>query len=194
MKLESVAPIETRPIKERTMSVSGISSNNLLAQTLPPSQNSIDQFRKAFQQLGQDIQTGNLIAAQSDLPSLQGVDNRPISPAAPRTTNPLSQALIQLSQDLKAGDLPAAQKDYATAQKDLQSAAAVAHRHHHATTVDPAANLAQEFGQLGEALSGGNLSAAQQAFSLLGQDLPFAQDGSPLSGGASHANSFSLTA
>jgi hypothetical protein len=177
------------------MSVSAISSSNLLAQTLPPSQNSLDQFRKEFQQLGQDIQTGNLTAAQSDLASLQGLDNRPTSPAAPRTPNPLSQVLIQLSQDLKAGDLPAAQKDYSTAQKDLQSAAAGArHHHHHSATADPATSLAQEFGQLGEALSSGNLTAAQQAYSLLGQDLPFAQDGSPLSGGASPASSFSLTA
>ena len=53
------------------MSVSGISSSSLYdTQSV---QNSAQQFRQEFQQLGQDLQAGNLSAAQSDFTTLQNL-------------------------------------------------------------------------------------------------------------------------
>ena len=171
------------------MSVSGISSSNFLTQPPTAWQNHIQQFPKGFQQLSQDLQTGNLRGA------------RPTSPALPQTNNPLSddplgQALDQLSQDLRSGNVAAAQKDFATVQQDLQSAGAGHHHHHYHSGVASTSNaIAQEYAQLGQALSGGNLSAAQQAYGLLGQDLPLGQDGSALTPSTSSTSSgFSLTA
>ena len=41
------------------MSVSGISSSNLFDSINQTTQNNMQQFRKEFQQLGQDLQSGN---------------------------------------------------------------------------------------------------------------------------------------
>jgi len=169
------------------MSVSGISSSNFFTQAPTAWQNHIQQFPKAFQQLGQDLQTGNLTLARPTSPALRQTNN-------PLSDGPLGQALDQLSQDLRSGNVAAAQKDFATVEQDLQSAGAGhPHRHHHSGGTSNA--IAQEFAHLGQDLSGGNLSAAQQAYSLLAQDLPLGQDSSTLTPSTPSANSgFSLTA
>jgi len=48
------------------MSVSGILSSNLLNYNTLAIQDRMQQFRKDFQQLGQDLRTGNLSGAQAD--------------------------------------------------------------------------------------------------------------------------------
>ncbi|HET7108838.1 MAG TPA: hypothetical protein VFI38_18635 [Candidatus Acidoferrum sp.] len=167
------------------------------------------QLQKGFQLLGQDLLSGNLSQAQTDFASLQqlipgGPQNTLLSPTSgAQTGNPLATAVSQLAQDLKSGNLSAAQSDIATVQQDLQQAGqqtGAAHGHHHhrhhgggessqsSAQQDPISTL---FGQLGQDLQAGNLSAAQQAYSSLQQDLQrFAPKNSSSFSGAG----FSITA
>ncbi|MGH9747215.1 MAG: hypothetical protein ACRD59_14045 [Candidatus Acidiferrales bacterium] len=161
-------------------------------------QSRIKQFQQEFQQLGQDLQSGNLAQAQSDFVTLeqnspflaQSVSaNNPANSAANVTTasaspvaagsNPIAQAFHQLSQDLQAGNLAGAQQDFAAIQRDFQNAPQAAgggggHHHHHALAVSQSSQssspLAQLFAQLGQSLQSGNLSSAQQAYFALQQD------------------------
>ena len=96
------------------MSVSGISnslstlpaiSNGLstVGSNNPSVQNNLHQFQQEFQQLGSDLQSGNLSAAHQDYVSLhtlagEGADVSS-GPSTP-SSNPLVQAFNQLGQDL----------------------------------------------------------------------------------------------
>jgi hypothetical protein len=174
------------------------------------------QIKQGFQQLGQDLQSGNLSQAQSDFSSLQqllptGQQSSLLTPASGvQSSNPLATAVSQLAQDLKSGNLAAAQSDFAAVQQDLQQAspqlgaAHGRHHHHHQSDTDSGQSSSQPnststlFGQLGQDLQSGNLSAAQQAYSSLQQDLQqFAQNNSTAVSGtpsaASGAN-FSVSA
>ncbi len=53
------------------MSVAGISSSNLFDFNTQSVQNRKQQFQQEFQQLGQDLQSGNLSAAQTDFATIQ---------------------------------------------------------------------------------------------------------------------------
>jgi hypothetical protein len=81
------------------------------------------QFRQEFQQLGQDLQTGNLKAAQSDLAALQKLQSSGQSGVA---DNSLTQTLQQIGNDLQSGDLQDAQSLYSGMQQKFQ-----AHHGHH---------------------------------------------------------------
>jgi outer membrane protein assembly factor BamD (BamD/ComL family) len=96
------------------MSVSGISA--VFGNQIQRLHDRMQQFRQDFQQLGQDLQAGNLSAAQSDFAALQQLTPQNKST---QNSNPVAQDLNQLSQDLAAGDLSAAQQAYATLQQDL---------------------------------------------------------------------------
>ena len=102
-----------------------------LAATNSPSK--FKQFQQEFQQLGKDLQSGNLGQAQSDLERLE--HNSPFLRAgtAASTTsasgasvgassNPIAQAFNQLERDLKAGNVAAAQRDLSTIQQNFQNA------------------------------------------------------------------------
>ena len=102
-----------------------------LAATNSPSK--FKQFQQQFQQLGKDLQSGNLGQAQSDLERLE--HNSPFLHAgtAASTTsaagasvgassNPIAQAFNQLERDLKAGNVVAAQQDFSTIQQTFQNA------------------------------------------------------------------------
>lgn len=162
------------------MSVSGILSSlmsNVLASQTQNVQNPRQQFQQEFQQLGQDLQSGNLSAAQSDFATLQQNGPQSNSNSSTQNGSPLANAFNQLSQDLQSGNLSAAQSDYSAIQQDLQSHGGHMHHHHHggwAGGADGAGSaISQEFQQLGQALQSGNLSTAQQAYTTLQQD--FAQ-------------------
>ena len=152
------------------MSISGISSSSFL--NYESVQNSFQKFRQEFQQLGQDLQSGNLSAAQSDFATLQQLDPQSSSTSSTQSTNPIVQAFNQLSQDLQSGNISAAQQDYATLQQDFQNQASQAHGHHHHRHHggEGGGGISQLFNQLGQALQSGNLSAAQQAYNSLLQD------------------------
>ncbi|HXJ10972.1 MAG TPA: hypothetical protein VNH19_01765 [Candidatus Limnocylindrales bacterium] len=194
------------------MGIFGIASSILgqIASATTPSPNK-QQFKQGFQQLGQDLLSGNFSQAQSDFSSLQqllptGQQSSLFTPASgAQTANPLGTAVSQLAQDLKSGNLAAAKSDFANVQQDLQQAGTQLggpHGHHHrhhgggessqsSSQQDPISTL---FGQLGQDLQAGNLSAAQQAYSSLQQDLQrFAPNNSSSPSAASGAN-FSVSA
>jgi hypothetical protein len=198
------------------MGIFGIASSILgqIGSAATPNPNK-QQFKQGFQQLGQDLQSGNLSQAQSDFTSLQqllpsGHQNSLLAPASgAQSNNPLATAVSQLAQDLKSGNLTAAQSDLATVQQDMQQAgqqsgAAHGHHHRHHSDADSGQSSSQPnsistlFGQLGQDLQSGNVSAAQQVYFSLQQDFQqFALNNSSSSSGAPSAASganFSVSA
>lgn len=187
------------------MSIIGILSSNLFsagtAQNTQSSRNTpstFQQIKTEFQQLGQDLQTRNVTAAQSDFTTLtQNLSTILQAPAAAATAptatsptaSPLATAFAKLGQDLQSGNLQAAQQDYTTVQQDAQQQSASQqvsghhghHRHHtersqsytsSSSTASQQTNpVNQAFGALAQDLQAGNLSTAQSAFSALQNDL-----------------------
>jgi len=166
------------------MSVSSISSSSLSNYDTQSVQNTMQQLQQEFQQLGQDLHSGNLPAAQADFVTLsQSLAIPPVfvgptalgqqtnSTSSSQSNNPIAQAFNQLSQDLQSGNVSAAQQDYSTIQQDFQSQAGKTHHHHHHGGGGSGESaMSQLLSQLGQALQSGNLSAAQQAYSTLQQD------------------------
>ena len=163
------------------MSVTGVSGSNFFQSYFTQSaQNKFQQIQSQFQQLGQDLQSGNLAQAQADFATLtQELPSAQQQSSAATSTSSIAQAFQTLGQDLQAGNLAAAQQDFATIQQDAQQASASGqtqtyhHGHHHgaSSTQQETNTLAQAFGALGQALQSGNLSSAQQAYASLQQDL-----------------------
>jgi hypothetical protein len=91
------------------MSIASVASSPISGSNVTLSANTSkqSQLREQFQQLGQDLQSGNLSAAQGDFASLQEA-----SPAGGFTTTPandrVAKALNQLQTDLQTGDLAGA--------------------------------------------------------------------------------------
>ncbi|HTR65627.1 MAG TPA: hypothetical protein VMH85_07635 [Terriglobales bacterium] len=163
--------------REVSMSVAGISSVISALYQLGQS-NGPKQVPSEFRQLGQDLSSGNLTAAQTDYSTLA----QSLSPNQSGGTNSVAQAFNQLGQDLRSGNLGAAQQDFSQVQQDVQQASSLhGHGHHHhrvgGTLQDPTtssspqtSDAASLFAELGQSLQSGNLSAAQQAYSTLQQD------------------------
>jgi len=159
------------------MSASAIVSSSFLNYDNQTIQSRMQRFRQEFQQLGQDLQSGNLSAAQQDFVTLQqlGPQGSSASSSA-QSSNPIAQAFNQLAQDLQSGNLSAAQQDYSNIQQDFQNQAAQTQGHHHhhhggGGSGSEGSAISQLFSQLGQALQSGSLSAAQQAYNSLLQDL-----------------------
>ena len=167
------------------MSISGIANaalSSLLTatQSAQNGQGNFQQIQSEFQQLGQDLQAGNLSQAQQDYATLS--QNFPNAQSATTTTmanssNPIAQAFAALSQDLQNGNISGAQQDYATIQQDFQQqkqgAGQVHHHHHHGGGGggQQGSQVSQALNSLATALQAGNLSSAQTAFAALQQDL-----------------------
>ena len=171
------------------MSITGI-LGSLSGFASQAAQSPQQKARQEFAQLGQDLQSRNLTAAQSDLATLQA--NRPQgSLTAPATAqsgtiaaqrgSAISQDFAQLATDLQSGNLSAAQTDYTGLQQAFQTQAAQGqnqpsgHPHHRHGGGGDSSNsnsnpVSQLFAELGQALQAGNLSSAQQAYSTLQQD------------------------
>ena len=155
------------------MSVSGISSSSFFNNAMPSIQNGGAQRAKEFQQLGQDLQSGNLSAAQSDFAALEQSSSQSSSTSSAQSNNPLAQDFTQLGKDLQAGNTSAAQQDFAKIQQDFQSQSTQAHPHHHhhgGGGESESSEITQSLDQLGQALQSGNISTAQQAYSSLEQE------------------------
>jgi hypothetical protein len=198
------------------MSIFAVASTILgqLSSATTPNPNK-QQFKQSFQQLGQDLQSGNLSQAQSDFSSLQqllpsGQQSSLLTPASgAQSSSPLATAVSQLAQDMKSGNTAATQSDLATVQQDVQQlgqqqGTGHAHHHHLHSDADSGQSSSQQneastlFGQLGQQLQAGNLSGAQQAYSTMQQDFQqFALNNSSTSSGAPSAASgasFSVSA
>jgi len=156
--------------REVDVSVAGISSSSFFdyAQSI---QNRGQQFRQDFQQLGQDLQSGNTSSAQSDLAKLESLQPQAGTSPSTQSNNPITEDLKQLGQDLQSGNTSAAEQDYAKIQQDFQSQAAKGHgHHHHHGGGGGAGDITQTLDQLGQDLQSGNLSTAQQAYNSLEQE------------------------
>jgi hypothetical protein len=157
------------------MSVSGISASSSLSQSMQGWQVRAQKIQSEFQQLGQDLQAGNLTKAQSDFSILsQNVGG------SLQGNSVLAQTFGSLGSALQSGNLAAARQAYSSIQQDVQQSgqgAAPQHHHRHGgmSISSPLSSvgtaLTQAFGTLGTALQSGNLSAAQSAYSSLAQDL-----------------------
>jgi hypothetical protein len=180
------------------MSVAGISSTSLFNYDAQNIQNQLQGFSQQFQKLGQDLQSGNLSAAQTDFATLPKAGPQATLTAAAQSNNPISQDFNQLSQDLKSGNISAAQQDYTKLQQGFQSQQATGGHHHHHHGGGGSANSAtsQLLEELGQDLQTNNLTAAQQAYASLQQDLPlFAQSsGQSQTPSALSASGFSVSA
>jgi hypothetical protein len=155
------------------MSVSGIFSSSLGNNQIS---SQYQLTNSEFQQLGQDLATGNLSSAQSDFAILQQAFMQPAatasaSSASASTSNPLAQAFQQLSSDLKSGNLTAAQKDYSTIQQDMKSPFSGHHHHHVGSGLDPLNMVNQTSPDVTSTLAQSNASTAQQTYASLAQQL-----------------------
>lgn len=151
------------------------------------------QFQQEFEQLGQDLQSGNLSAAQTDFATLQ--QSAPSS--ASQSGSPIAQEFSQLSQDLQSGNVTAAQQAYSSIQQDMKTQGTQIHHHHHGGGIEATNNtqqnpMSQLFSELGQDLQSGNVSAAQQAYSSMQQD--FTQLGLDMSTMGTMMSSVSATA
>jgi hypothetical protein len=100
-----------------------------------PQANPFSQFRQAFGQLTNALQSGNQTAAQTAYNTLSS------SPLA--QNGPFAAALSQIGQDLQSGKLADAQKTLAALQQQLQQAHH-GHRHHHGIKPPDASNSADQ--------------------------------------------------
>ena len=156
------------------MSVTGVSGINNSQVSAQNYQDRIQEMKTEFQQLGTDLQAGNLSQARQDFNTL----SQNISGSQQSTVN---QDFSALGQALKSGNISDAQNAYSTLLQDLQQASSqVHHHHHHHARGSQGANssdgqqsnpIAQAFDALGKALESGDLSGAQQAFLTIQQDL-----------------------
>jgi len=164
------------------MSVSGILSSSFL-------QNQISSVSSPYQQdmqkLSQDLQSGNLSAAQSDFATLQQAFSQPATTSASTSTTPtaipVALSFNQLASDLQSGNLSAAQKDFSTAQQDLKNQYKLPASHFHhlshpgggggSSDSSNQNSLLQDLNQVGQNLTSSNPSGAQQAYATLQQEL-----------------------
>src|SRR5689334_13048056 len=103
------------------MSAIGILSSAIF-QGVQVAQN-VFHHKNEFQQLGKDLQAGNLSAAQQDFATLtQG--------ASSASAGNATQDFNTLSQNLQSGNLTGAQQAFSSLQLDLQRSTGH-HRHHH---------------------------------------------------------------
>ncbi len=173
------------PIEGKEMSATGISATSF-ANYDSNSQINFKKFEQEFEQLGQDLQSGNLTAAEQDFVTLQGMlpgsssaqstaaastastSTSSTGTATSSTQSTIEQEFNQLGQDLQSGNLTAASQDYAQLQQDFQTAGAEHHHHHHHQGGN---QISQLLNQLGQDLQSGDLSDAQQAYATLQQNL-----------------------
>jgi outer membrane protein assembly factor BamD (BamD/ComL family) len=128
------------------MSIVGILASNFFSagptqssknagQDNPNGPSRFQQIQTEFQQLGQDLQSGNLQEAQQDFTNLQQDVQQSAgqqvgshhhhhhvggSQNSPQQANPIAQAFSTLAQDLQAGNLSGAQSAFAALQTDIQ--------------------------------------------------------------------------
>jgi hypothetical protein len=150
-----------------------------------------------FQQIGSDLQSGNLFQAQSDFALFNNIDPgdskalRPHLPPVHGTPTRCSPPSTNWDKLCNPAICPPAQSDFATVQQDVQqiaqqqSAGGAHHHHHHYSSDSDSQTSSQQtaistlFNELGTSLQTGNLTAAQQACSTLQQDFQqFALGGS----------------
>jgi len=104
------------------MSIAAVSSNGI-DYTAQTNQSRLEQFRQGFQQLGQDLQAGNLSAAQQVFVALPKPGE---ASGSQQINSPIEQSFLQLRQNLLNGNLTGATQNYKEIQQDIQNR--LAHR------------------------------------------------------------------
>jgi hypothetical protein len=170
------------------MSVAGISSASFYSPSNPTTPHNNIRFSDV-RQLGQDLQSGNLSAAQQDLASLQ--QDGPSGSVSPtHSNNPVAQAFNQLSVDLQSGNLSGAQQAYSNIEHDSPKPPQTeSHSLHHFVNGSGGTSQANPlFLELGQELQNATLSAAQQGYTALTPDVSLGQ-----AGAAQSSNDLSLS-
>ena len=171
------------------MSVSGIASSSLVDYSRQNVQNRMKQFQQVFQQLGKDLQSGNVSSAQTDFATLQQSRTHATATTSAHSHNQIAQDFQQLAKDLQSGNISAAQKDYATVQQDFQNHPSQTQRRTNTVTkllgtlgrmVQSGAIVGSHLlGPLGIALRSSNLLASGRASTTVQQAMQqFAQNSS----------------
>jgi hypothetical protein len=164
---------------------------NQLVQAYQGSSSSDAAIQTDFATLGQDLQSGNLAQSQSEFTQLQSDLNAATQTAATATssvTTPQPNPVLQVRQDyrqlasaLQSGSLTNAQAGFAAFEQALQtqsgssSTSTPASTTSSTTSTDPIAN---DLNAIGQALTSGNLTQAQSAFSQLQSDIKAAEQSS----------------
>jgi outer membrane protein assembly factor BamD (BamD/ComL family) len=139
------------------MSSSGVSGSTF---------SDLQQVQQELQQLGHDLNSGNLSAAQADFVTFQQ-DITEVSSSAPAgQVSSVTRAFIELAQNLQSGNLTAAQQDYASIRQDFQSQSSQMYSQYLASGSQQS-EFNQVFSQLGQNLQSGNLAGARSDFNTL---------------------------
>jgi hypothetical protein len=155
---------------------------NAGSSTSGTSSNTPSTIQTDFATLGQDLSAGNLTESQSAFSQLQTDLQAPTPPPAVSTTstqNPVQQVqqdYLQLSSALQSGSLTGAQTAFAALEQALQTQSGTT-TSTAATTTSGSSNdpIANDLSALGQALSSGNLTQAQSAFTQLNSDIQTAE-------------------
>jgi outer membrane protein assembly factor BamD (BamD/ComL family) len=165
------------------MSIVGILASSALSLLAPSAPNPAKTPKQDFQQLGQDLKSGNLSAAQSDFTALQqnvtpSASAVTLPQAAVNSTSAISQDFAKLSTDLQSGNLTGAQADYNLILQAFQTQAAQSqaptghHHHHHAASSEASDTSASTSTSPTSATASSTTSnPAAQLFTELGQAL-----------------------
>jgi len=141
------------------MSVGAIGS--MAIAQLASIQRNYQTVRGEFQNLGQDLQSGNLARAQTDFVTLSASVSTQYG-----ANSAVSKTLNSIGQALQSGDLTTAQQAFSTLPPGLTGHPGAGQAGHHGG-MHP---YMQGLSQLGQALRSGDLTGAQQAFAALQQN------------------------
>ena len=142
------------------MSVAGISSSNILNYPNPNLLTQQQQFQQAFQQLGQELQTGNLSALQNTAQTTGQAELAELQQASPASANPTPPGGIPVR--------PILNSPQGTPKHGIHG-----HTPHHLVGAgdDDNDGSTADSNPLAQTLQAGNSSSAQQAYSAWQQDL-----------------------
>jgi hypothetical protein len=139
------------------MSVSGLSLVGFIYQALQSSRTQGQNVQSEFQQLGKDLEAGNLTQAAADYTTLS--QSLPAVLQA-SSNNPRVPLLNSVGQALQSGKLSAAQQAYTTFQQGAQQSAPAGQAQQ---------GIQSAFNQLGQDLQAGNVTQAQADYTTLSQ-------------------------
>ena len=163
------------------MSISGIGNgsswfSNWGSADKTKSAEGVARTRAPLQQLGADLRSGDLAAAQGDFAAITGASGRPMNS---RDATDFGAQMGALGTALQNGDLPAAQAAFQKISGLVNRSGLHSmhhHRHHHsgaqgaaptAPDASPADPFAPVFDSLGAAVQTGDFTGAQNAFTNL---------------------------
>jgi hypothetical protein len=153
--------------------INSLTTHNSLALNSKQGQQKLT-LEQDMMQLGQDVQSGNLSAARTDFAVVQQTAGY----SHAMTNGNFAQAANQVSSDLQTGNVSGLKKDFSTLRTSLHSIGSGSSQE----------SISQIWSELGNAIQGGSLSTAAQAYASLGQELQQYTSGAGTSGAAGFVN------